>query len=94
MNTVKIAATVIATAAVTAGVVHFDRMMVQDVAERFPMFDKKLMKKAYRKYLLNSLTGKYAHLDLDNYTDEQMDELFLDVVFKIDPWARVAPYND
>lgn len=67
--------------------------LYRDLEGRFPNTDKKLLRKAFNKFMLNSVAGKYNDRDLDNYTDEQMDELFLDIMFHIDPWHNVKPFT-
>lgn len=56
---------------------------IQDIEGRFPEIDRKILRKAYRKFMTNSALGKYNDLDLDVYDDEQMDVLFMREVNKL-----------
>lgn len=41
---------------------------------KYPDADRKIAKKVYRRMLFNVMTGTLG-VDIDNYTEEQMDEL-------------------
>lgn len=43
---------------------------------KYPYIDRKIAKKVYRRILLNVATGTLG-VDIDDYTEEQMDELFM-----------------
>lgn len=49
--------------------------LLNDLYGRFPNHDRKVIRKAYRRMLIKSAAGKYP--DLNDWTDEQMDQLFL-----------------
>lgn len=85
MNTIIKTALAVGVVAGVAKVVHYANSLNQDIYSRFPHLDRKVLRKAYSRYLANAIRGEYSHLDLDNYTDEQMDELFLNVYYEILP---------
>lgn len=43
---------------------------------QYPDCDRKIVKKVYRRMLLNVMTGTLG-VDIDDYTEDQMDELLL-----------------
>ena len=49
--------------------------------ERFPEFDRKIIRKAYRNMWVNALLQKYPEEVMDD--DEKMDEVFLNEYNKL-----------
>jgi hypothetical protein len=75
----KIAIALAAVSVVTIISVRTRNSYINDLAERFPTIDKKILGKAYRNFMVDALTGRYGD-DIDDATDEQMDALFLKYV--------------
>ena len=50
-------------------------LYIRDIEERFPHLDKSKIRKAYLQFMKRSLSGQLG--DIQDYTDEQMDQLFL-----------------
>ena len=75
----------IASVALVAGVVAIPviryNSLINQVADRFPMIDRKIIRKAYSTFMKNAADKKYG--DMANFTDQKMDELFLEIVQKL-----------
>ena len=57
------------------------RGCVFDLYERFPDIDHKIIRKAFHREMYNCARGNYG--DIQDHTDEQMDEIFLSEVQKL-----------
>lgn len=55
----------------------------KDMKKRFPQVDPSTRRKAYLIFLKNSANQKYG--DMTDFTLEQMDKLFMDIVNEITP---------
>lgn len=56
----------------------------QDIYTRFPELDRKVARKAYRKMLWKAFTGQLPD-DLDDYTDEEMDDVYRQIIQELQP---------
>ena len=68
------AATLVPVLTIAAGLVQWE-LLIRDIERRFPHLDPNKLRKAYFQFMKHSLTGQLG--DIDDYTDEQMDQLFL-----------------
>jgi hypothetical protein len=73
MNKTKIATAALGVSSLL--IATYWQKVLNDIYGRFPNYDRKIARKAFRRMLLNSFAGNYPD-DLDDYTDEQMDKLF------------------
>lgn len=80
-NTKKTAATIIVVGGVTVVAAKTMNHYHQDIYNRFPELDRKIGRKAFRRFLWHSFTQQTG--DLQDLTDEQMDVLFLEEVRKL-----------
>ena len=79
-NPAKIATSVAVVSLGAVSVVQW-RSLIADMLERFPDIDPKIVKKAYRAFLMKALTGQLE--DLSNLNDSMMDKLFLAEVTRL-----------
>jgi hypothetical protein len=68
-------------ALIITGNVLYWQTLIADLEVRFPDIPKKIIRKAYRKFAINSAMQQYG--DMDSFSDAKMDELFLLEVRKI-----------
>lgn len=74
-ETQKTAIAILIVGAISASVAAQLHKYHQDLYARFPAIDRKIVRKAYRRFLLKAYSGRTG--DLQDLTDEQMDVLFL-----------------
>ena len=53
---------------------------MKDLYKRFPDLDHKVIRKAYRTFIMNSAAQQYG--DMNDFDYNQMDKIFLDIVQK------------
>lgn len=75
MNKTQLIAAIATLTAGTTVVALYIHRLNKDVYARFPEYSHKDLRKAYRMFLLKAAGGEMG--DFQNFTDEQMDELFL-----------------
>lgn len=74
-NPTKIAIASIAVVGTVAAVAKTSHDYNQDLYERFPDVDRKIVRQAYRRMMTKAITGHYQ-ADMQHWNDELMDTLF------------------
>jgi len=77
MKKTAITATVIL-AGVTLIAVNRWQTYINDLSNRFPNLDRKVIRKAYKQFLKNAADDKYG--PMSDFSDEKMDALFMEIV--------------
>lgn len=81
-NPAKIAIASVAVVATVAAVAKTSHDYNQDLYERFPDVDRKIVRRAYRRMMTKAFTGQYE-TDMQHWNDEVMDTLFRVEVFNL-----------
>lgn len=81
MNKLIIAGTITAIGAFATAAYYIS--IDNDMKNRFPEIDPKIRRKAYRKFLSNSMNNVYG--DMDDFDAAKMDQLFLEQVRILTP---------